>query len=207
MLYNWHRDYNPALGRYVQSDPIGLDGGSMSTYAYVHASPLWRSDSRGLADSLTDSIASAVAHGNVEALNQLLLAGLPDAASEAAVQQGIRDATVNAAKQAASALRAQGVDSGVVATDGTETGVSTTAGGPGTATNQSVADAMNAVKNPSAYHGHCGEINLFSKLLNQGEQLAGRSVAAVRVTTGKLVQACSTCQSVANYFGVHIINP
>ena len=38
-FYNWHRDYNPALGRYVQSDPIGLTGGSMSTYSYVNSNP------------------------------------------------------------------------------------------------------------------------------------------------------------------------
>ncbi|MFZ1344139.1 RHS repeat-associated core domain-containing protein [Thiothrix eikelboomii] len=36
--YNFHRDYNPQTGRYVQSDPIGLDGG-MNSFGYVEGSP------------------------------------------------------------------------------------------------------------------------------------------------------------------------
>ncbi len=45
--YNYFRDYDPSLGRYVESDPIGLRGG-LSTYAYVASSPLRWSDSFGL---------------------------------------------------------------------------------------------------------------------------------------------------------------
>lgn len=46
--YNYFRDYSPSIGRYVQSDPIGLAAGP-NTYLYVKASPLRYVDPRGLA--------------------------------------------------------------------------------------------------------------------------------------------------------------
>ncbi len=46
LTYNYFRDYDPTIGRYAQSDPIGLRGG-INTYLYVDDSPLQRVDTEG----------------------------------------------------------------------------------------------------------------------------------------------------------------
>ncbi|QGM44960.1 RHS repeat domain-containing protein [Methylocystis heyeri] len=50
LAYNWHRHYDPSLGRYIQPDPLGLtalmsDGPSV--YGYVGGNPLAKVDPRG----------------------------------------------------------------------------------------------------------------------------------------------------------------
>ena len=45
--YNYFRDYDPSIGRYIESDPTGLQGG-LDTYGYVEGSPLTNIDPLGL---------------------------------------------------------------------------------------------------------------------------------------------------------------
>ena len=51
---NGFRDYDPATGRYPQSDPIGLAGGSYSTYAYAAGNPITYADPSGLCKVLLE---------------------------------------------------------------------------------------------------------------------------------------------------------
>jgi RHS repeat-associated protein len=47
LFYNRHRYYDPAMGRYITQDPIGLWGG-FNPYSYVKEKPLSFTDPRGL---------------------------------------------------------------------------------------------------------------------------------------------------------------
>ena len=66
---NDFRDYDPAVGRYVEPDPIGLWGGSYSMYAYVNSNPIIIVDPLGLCwiySESTGQLTHVDANGNVD---------------------------------------------------------------------------------------------------------------------------------------------
>lgn len=70
-FYNHNRYYNPELGRYMEADPIGLDGG-LNPYAYAGSNPVMFSDPSGLMSMLDDAGLSMVTGLN-NSLNQIIL--------------------------------------------------------------------------------------------------------------------------------------
>jgi RHS repeat-associated protein len=56
LYYNRYRDYDPTTGRYVQADPIGLDGGS-NPYLYAEGNPVKYMDPMGFNPAAVGEIA------------------------------------------------------------------------------------------------------------------------------------------------------
>ena len=72
LYYNHFRDYDPSLGRYVQTDPIGLQGG-INPYTYADNNPTVLSDPTG--QFLPLLVILPLAGGGIGGLADVLTAG------------------------------------------------------------------------------------------------------------------------------------
>jgi RHS repeat-associated protein len=50
--YNYYRDYNPVIGRYIESDSIGIQQGKNHLYVYTEDNPIVKFDLQGLITSI-----------------------------------------------------------------------------------------------------------------------------------------------------------
>lgn len=62
LYYNWHRHYDPTLGRYTQPDPLKFVNGP-SIYSYAKSAPQKNVDPRGLQAGVAAAAAAAAARG------------------------------------------------------------------------------------------------------------------------------------------------
>jgi RHS repeat-associated protein len=107
--YNYFRDYDPQLGRYIQSDPVGLNGGP-NTYSYVYGQPLKLQDPKGLFGFPMHVSITNQALGNDTSFPGLglnvagvdFIPGLQD--PENSYMHAMRDGTTNQSVAAAQAL-------------------------------------------------------------------------------------------------------
>jgi RHS repeat-associated protein len=90
LVYNYHRDYDPSTGRYIQSDPLGLVA-DINTYAYSFSSPVNFMDPLGLAPPLPTKQAIATMHQGVNIFRRMradgALKGMPLYDNMTAVKQ------------------------------------------------------------------------------------------------------------------------
>lgn len=75
--HNYHRDYRPQLGRYLQADPIGILGG-VNNYVYVGGSPLNGVDSLGLDTYFVTGGGSAIIGGGGEGSFGIYISNSPN---------------------------------------------------------------------------------------------------------------------------------
>ena len=104
IFYNWNRYYNPEIGRYISSDPIGLEGG-MNTFLYAGANPVMAMDQEGLMTRcFTGSYdMTCPSRGN------LLAGGAAGGANTSAQTKGLLQQMLNAARKGSSAGQAASV--------------------------------------------------------------------------------------------------
>jgi len=106
LWHNGFRDYEPTLGRYIQSDPTGIQDG-INPYLYAKSSPLHSTDPLGLqADSFSQRIAIYIGRGDLRSLTNLYESGVLNPAQSQIARAGIERLSLTADQLIARELKA-----------------------------------------------------------------------------------------------------
>jgi RHS repeat-associated protein len=80
LYYNYFRDYDLGTGRYIESDPVGLEGG-LNTYGYSYQNPVLNIDPDGRFVWFVPPVYWAVGAASATAavlINNSILGNIPD---------------------------------------------------------------------------------------------------------------------------------
>jgi cytidine deaminase len=69
---------------------------------------------------------------------------------------------------------------------------------------QALADSVPAAIRTGTT-GFCAECSAVGNALNAGAKVEGGTMAAIRIASGKIIQACPACQFIAKELGINLV--